>query len=129
MAPLTVSLDPAEPKVGIVALLGEHDAYSAGRIENELALLLDAGTHIVVDLTGATFIDSQTLSVLLGARHTARQRSLGFVLVLRDDHHTQVHRILEMTGLISAFAVETTLERARARTRDRRAAPERLKVA
>jgi anti-anti-sigma factor len=129
MAPVTVSLDPAEPKVGIVALIGEHDAYSAGRIENELALLLDAGIHVVVDLTDATFIDSQTLSVLLGARHTAEQRSLGFVLVLREQGHTQVHRILDMTGLVSAFVIEPTLERARAATRDRRAVPERLKVA
>jgi anti-anti-sigma factor len=129
MAPVAVSLDDAEPKVGVVTLLGEHDAYSAGHIEAELALLRDAAVHVVLDLTDATFVDSQTLSVLLGARHAAADRSLGFVLVLRDDDYTQVRRILEMTGLISAFVVEPTLERALAASRCRRAAPERLKVA
>jgi anti-sigma B factor antagonist len=129
MAPVAVSLDNAEPKLAVVALIGEHDAYSAGRVENELGLLLDAGVHIVVDLSEATFVDSQTLSILLGSRHAAEERSLGFVLVLPPGDSTQVHRILEMTGLISAFVVEPTLERARAQTRERHAAPERLKVA
>lgn len=126
---VAVSLDNAEPKVGVVALVGEHDAYTAGRVANELALLVDAGLHVVVDLTEATFVDSQTLSVLLGARHDAEEGSLGFALVLRADDATQVHRILEMTGLISAFVIEPTLERALAAARARRVAPDRLRVA
>jgi anti-anti-sigma factor len=129
MSPVAVSLDNAEPKVGIVTLIGEHDAYSAGRIESELALLRDAALHVVVDLTEATFIDSQTLSVLLGARHASEQRKLGFVVVLSEEDYTQVHRILDMTGLISAFVVERTLERALASSRARHATPDRLKVA
>jgi anti-anti-sigma factor len=129
MAPLSVTLDREPRPVGIVTLVGEHDAYSAGRIENELAVLLEAGHAIVIDLHDATFVDSQTLSVLLAARHRAERASLGFVLVLPDDDHTQVHRILEMTGLASAFAIEPELERGVTAARAGRAGGERIRAA
>ena len=88
MAPLSVTLDRDPRPVGIVTLVGEHDAYSAGRIDNELAMLLDARHGIVIGLEEATFIDSQTLSVLLAARHRAERAKLGFVLFLPADPET-----------------------------------------
>jgi anti-anti-sigma factor len=109
MAPIAVSLDHAEPRVGIVSLIGEHDAYSADRLAGELGLLLDGEAHVAIDLSDATFIDSQTLSVLLKARNAADERSLGFVLVLPPDDFTQVHRILDMTGLVSSFVMRATI--------------------
>jgi anti-anti-sigma factor len=112
MVPISVSLQEPDPAVGAVTLVGEHDAFSAARLENELAVLLDDGLHIVVDLRDATFIDSQTLSVLLGARHQAEQTALGFALVLSEDRYTQVHRLLELTRLGRAFAIFPTIERA-----------------
>jgi anti-anti-sigma factor len=118
MAPIAVTLAEEDAPSGIVALVGEHDAYSAGRLENELALLVDHDIRVVVDLTEATFLDSQTLSVLLSARHSAETRGLGFTLVLVRDDYTQVHRILEMTGLTSSFAIFPTLKRACAAARE-----------
>jgi anti-anti-sigma factor len=129
MAPIAVSLDRAEPHVGVVSLIGEHDAYSARRLENELGLLIDSGVHVVVDLTEATFVDSQTLSVLLTAQRHAEETSLGFVLVISHDSYTQVHRILEMTRLASAFATRPTLDEAVAAARDGVVAPPRVRVA
>ena len=114
MAPIAVTLQEQDPEVGVVSLAGEHDTFSSQRLENELAILLDDGLRIVVDLRDATFIDSQTLSVLLGARHQAEEAALGFALVLSDDAYTQVHRILDLTGLRTAFAVFPTLDRASA---------------
>jgi anti-anti-sigma factor len=129
MATIAVSLDRAEPPVGIIGLIGEHDAYSAKRLGGEFSLLLDSNTHVAVDLSGATFIDSQTLSVLLTARNTAEGRSLGFVLLLPPDEYTQVHRILDMTGLVSAFVTRPTLEEALDAARAHLADPHRLGVA
>src|SRR5919197_4716598 len=99
MAPIAVTLQEQDPEVGVVSLVGEHDAFSSQRLENELAILLDDGLRIVVDLREATFIDSQTLSVLLGARPQAEEAALGFALVLSDDAHTHVHRLLDLTHL------------------------------
>ena len=129
MAPIAVSLDRAEPNVGVVGLIGEHDAYSAHRLENELGVLVDSGVHVVVDLTEATFVDSQTLSVLLTARKRAQGRSLGFVLVVSADDYTQIHRILDMTRLVSAFVARPTLEEAVAAARSGVAAPQHAHVA
>ena len=114
MAPIAVSLQPRDPPVGVVTLIGAHDTSSATRLENELALLLDDGIGIVVDLREASFVDSRTLSVLLVARHQAETAELGFALVLGEGEHTQVHRIFDLTGLKTAFAVFPTLERASA---------------
>ena len=105
MMPIFVSLDPADPPTGVVALSGEQDAYSAPRLEDELCALLDEGIGVVVDLTATSFLDSQSLSILLTARHRAERDSLGFALVLPSEPYTQVHRMLDITGLIRAFAV------------------------
>jgi anti-anti-sigma factor len=129
MAPIAVSLDRAEPNVGVVSLIGEHDTYSARRLENELSVLLDTPVNVVVDLTEATFVDSQTLSVLLTAQKLAGKRSLGFVLVVSTHDYTQVHRILDMTRLASAFVVRPTLDDAVSTARAGVAAPERVEVA
>jgi anti-anti-sigma factor len=112
MPSLAVSLDRAEPTVGIIGLVGEHDAYSADHLAHELGLLLDSQIQVAVDLSEATFIDSQTLSVLLSARNAAEERELGFVLALPAGDYTQVHRILDMTGLVAAFVTRPTREEA-----------------
>src|SRR6266536_2911658 len=125
MAPISVTLQQRDPPVGVVTLIGEHDAFSATRLENELAVLLDDGTGVVVDLRDASFIDSQTLSVLLSARRQAEEADLGFTLVLSNDAYTQVHRLLDLTGLGAAFAAFPTLEEASRAVRGRRTEPGR----
>ena len=112
MAPIAVTTDRADPPVAIVELTGEHDGLTAHRIEQELAQLLDAGLPVVVDLLGASFVDSSTLSTLLVAQRHAAEASLGFVLVLDGAMGHQVHRIFETTGLESAFVVAHTREEA-----------------
>ena|SRR5439155_21650671 len=120
MAPISVTLARQDPPTAVVALVGEHDPYSSQRLENELAVLLGEGQRIVVDLQEASFIDSTTLSVLLGARHRAEAASLGFALLLSEREYTQVHHILDLTGLAPAFAIFGTLEDALAGVRSGR---------
>jgi anti-anti-sigma factor len=105
MAPISVTLARRDPPAAVVALVGEHDAYSSERLANELAVLLDEGQRIVVDLRDTVFIDSTTLSVLLTARQQAEQKGLGYALLLPERTYTQVHQILKLTGLGSAFAI------------------------
>ena len=112
MAPISVTLARRDPPAAVVALVGEHDAYSAERLESELTSLMDEGQRIVVDLRDTAFIDSTTLSVLLSARLHAEQSSLGFALLLSDRHYTQVHQILELTGLGPTFAIFGKLDAA-----------------
>ena len=117
MAPISVTLAPRDPPAAVVALVGEHDTYSAGRLENELGVLLDESRRIVVDLRDTEFIDSTTLAVLLGARKQAERSALGFTLVLPQRNYTQVHQLLDLTGLGRAFAIFDTLDDALANAR------------
>jgi anti-sigma B factor antagonist len=111
-SPISVTLAPRDPPAAVVALVGEHDAYSSQRLENELGLLLDEGRRVVVDLRDTEFVDSTTLAVLLGARRQAEQAALGFTIVLPPREYTQVRQILELTRLGSAFASYGTLDEA-----------------
>jgi anti-sigma B factor antagonist len=129
MAPISVTLAPRDPPAAVVALVGEHDTYSAGRLENELGVLLDEGRRVVVDLRDTEFIDSTTLSVLLRARNRADQSSLGFTLALAEHHYTQVHQLLDLTGLGSAFAIFDTLDEALAAARSGRVAGRPVRAA
>jgi anti-sigma B factor antagonist len=110
MAPISVTLARRDPPAAVVALVGEHDAYSSQRLENELAVLLDEGQRIVVDLRDASFIDSTTLSALLSGRQRAERSGLGFALVLPEREYTQVHHILDLTGLGAGFTIFGTLD-------------------
>jgi anti-anti-sigma factor len=110
MAPISVTLARRDPPAAVVTLVGEHDSYSSQRLENELAILLEEGLAVVVDLRDASFIDSTTLGVLLAGRTRAERTSLGFVLALPKDEHAQVNHILELTQLGRAFASVTTIE-------------------
>jgi anti-anti-sigma factor len=117
MPPISVTLARRDPPAAVVALVGEHDAYSAERLKSELTALLDEGLRIVVDLRDAEFIDSTTLSVLLGARLHAKRSSLGFALLLPDRQYTHVHQILELTRLGRTFAIFGQLDAALAAVR------------
>jgi anti-sigma B factor antagonist len=104
VAPISVTLARRNPPAAVVALVGEHDAYSSQRLDNELSILTDGGQSIVVDLRDTDFVDSTTLGVLLNARRETERKRLGFALVLPDDEFSQVHDILSLTGLGSGFA-------------------------
>jgi anti-anti-sigma factor len=119
VAPISVTLAGRQPPAAVVVLVGEHDAYSSNRLENELGVLLEEGRRVVVDLTEATFIDSTTLSALLSASREADRRGLGLVLVLADKGQTPVHQILDITGLRSEFTIFGDVDDALASFRDR----------
>ena len=103
----------------MVALVGEHDAYSSHRLESELVVLVEEGRRIVVDLRDATFIDSTTLSALLNGRNTADRNGLDLALVLSDESYTPVHQILDITGLRSEFRIFDDVDDALGSFRDR----------
>jgi anti-anti-sigma factor len=117
MAPISVTLAPRDPPAAVVGLVGEHDAYSAARLEGELGVLLEERLRIVVDLSDTEFIDSTTLATLLAARRHAQETGLGFTVLLRRQSYTQVNQLLDMTGLASSFAIYETLDEALAAAR------------
>jgi anti-anti-sigma factor len=104
----SVLIERSEPDVAVVAIVGEHDSYGVDRLEAQLMQLFAEDLSIVIDLSGATFLDSVTLFLMLRARKHAAEHGLGFSLQLGPEAGKYVHRAFELTKLTSVFSIGTT---------------------
>lgn len=94
----------------IVSLGGEVDVHTAPRLDEELARATGAGSRrVVVDLAGASFIDSTVVGVLLRAHERLGRDGGGLVLVSDDP---RILRVFELTGLDRRLTVERSLAEA-----------------
>lgn len=84
----------------VVAPVGELDMATVPQLREAIEDLLDQRwDHLVVDLTGVTFIDSTGLELLL---REEGQTSGSFELIVPPG---QVERAIELTGLRDHFAI------------------------
>jgi len=77
----------------VVVASGELDMECAGELR---AVLEPLTGSVVLDLSAVTFVDSTTLSVLVGAQN--RLNASGGKLRIRDPHDVP-RRVFEITGL------------------------------
>lgn len=106
----SVSSERPSDELGIVALTGEVDIYTAPQFKEQMLALLDAGaTKLLIDLTGVTFIDSTALGVLIGGvrRVNSAGGKMALVVVNRP-----VARVLAITGLDRVFTIHETRDAA-----------------
>ena len=104
------TIDTGDPVV--IAVHGQADLHTAPELRNAINAALDRGaTGLVVDLSEATFIDSMTLGVLLGAVKRLRPAGGKVGIVCVDPH---IRRIFEITLLDRVFSLHTDLDAARA---------------
>jgi anti-sigma B factor antagonist len=93
-----------------VALHGQVDLHTAPELRDELiGAIEDGAVNVVVDLTAATFIDSMTLGVLLGAVKRLRPRGGRLRIVCADPN---IRKIFEITLLDRVFSIYGTREAA-----------------
>jgi anti-anti-sigma factor len=104
----SIVVERSEPGVAVVALVGEHDAYSAPKLELEFALLQFDRYSIVVDLSETTFVDSAIVSVLLRAKENAKDAGRKLALVLDETTGDAVIRLFDVTGLRDVFPTGKT---------------------
>jgi anti-anti-sigma factor len=97
---------------GIAALdlEGEFDLTAADAIVERAEQILAAGKHLIVNLGGATFIDSSTIHALFKADAAARRS--GRVFVLQFGSRASVSRVLSITGTNEALPIRPTREQA-----------------
>jgi anti-sigma B factor antagonist len=100
-----IVIDDTAGDVLVVVIEGEHDIYTAPALRERLDESLDRGGGVVVDLTGATFVDSSVLGALLDARRRAHESDQGFVVCIGDQVEPGVRRILDITGLVPVLPV------------------------
>src|SRR3954465_11626215 len=112
-----IVLDERGEDVVVVVVEGEHDIYTAPTLRERLEEALGRGGGIVVDLTGATFVDSSVLGALLDSRRRSLEAGQGFVVCIGETVEPGVQRILDITGLVPVLPVlqgrEQAIEQAR----------------
>jgi anti-sigma B factor antagonist len=112
LARSTFNVDDTEidDKTQVVDVSGEVDLYSAPDLKKHVIGAIEAGkTNIIVDLSKATFIDSTTLGVLVGARKRLRTHGGALAVVCPDPDQLG---LFEMTGLDRVFAIHADRESA-----------------
>ena len=102
MGPGEIASERADPGVAVITFSGEHDLNTAPELRGRLAAALEERVPVVVDFSGAAFIDSSILGAVLDARQQARERGLGFAL---SDGAQPVQRVIEVTGLDTTLPV------------------------
>ena len=106
----------ADDGVAVVTVVGQADLHTAPDLRAVLGDVVDGGSRaVLVDLTGATFIDSMTLGVLLGALKRLASVDGRLALVIPDRH---VRRVFEITSLDRVFTIVDSLPEATSLLRD-----------
>jgi anti-sigma B factor antagonist len=97
--------------VHIVAVTGEVDLLTAPEFKQRVtAPIGGAGVErVIVDLTQATFVDSSSLGVLIGAHRRLQSRGGRLVIACATDAIVKTFRI---TGLDGVFTLVPTVEAA-----------------
>ena len=98
-------------EIPVVSVLGEVDLYTAPELLAALRDLSDiAGKHVIVDLTGTTFIDSTGLGVLIAATKMLRLKRGDLHLA---GSHGSTERAIYSAGLHTFFKLAPSVEVAR----------------
>jgi anti-sigma B factor antagonist len=95
-----------DERTQLIELSGEVDLYSAPEFKELVTRAIDRGKRrLVVDMTGATFIDSTTLGVLMSGAKRLNPDGGAVELVCADERILKTFRI---TGLDRVFRIYDT---------------------
>jgi anti-anti-sigma factor len=86
------------PGAAVVECTGEHDMTTRDEVDRLFGLLVTENDLVVIDVSGARFIDSSFVNNVLKADRLARQQ--GKVLRLQVGTTPIVRRVLEISGIV-----------------------------
>jgi anti-sigma B factor antagonist len=96
--------------LAIVSVSGEVDLETASQLgDHALVALRDVSPHVLLDLTGVTFMDSTGLKVLLSIQRRADLAGGSFAIAGAS---RSVRKILSVTGLDQTFTIHDTVDEA-----------------
>lgn len=109
---LSVATDRTDPVV-LVTAAGELDASTVAKLDEAIdAAIGGTERHVVVDLSGITFVDSTGITALIGALRRLNRARRRLALALGTGG--PVSRALELTGLDHTFECHPTASAAEA---------------
>ena len=110
---MDITIDHAvEGDYDILAPIGEVDLSSYVQLRDRMGELLDRGrVHLVLDLSGTSFLDSTALRALIGGRRRAYALGGSFAVICANP---PVLKLFALTKLDTVFGVLPSLEAWRA---------------
>jgi anti-sigma B factor antagonist len=87
----------------VVGLEGEHDVSTAPELETAVRDSFETGTRVVVDLSGAEFIDSSILSVLARCHQLAAHDEELVVVVAPESHASRLFELTAAADFLPTF--------------------------
>ncbi len=107
----SASDEHADDTTHVVAVSGEIDIFTAPEFKARIHHAIEAGRNVViVDLAGATFIDSSSLGVLISAHRRLARRDQGRLIVACDV--PAVLSTFKITGLDAVLELVGSREQA-----------------
>lgn len=91
----------------IVALKGEIDLDNSPAARKLLLENIDGASHVLVDLSGVTYIDSSGVASLVEALQTSKKNGIGFALAAASE---PTRRVLELARLDKVFTIHETVD-------------------
>lgn len=106
IAPFRVDDREISPDSHVIEVSGDVDLFTAPEFKERVIQVIEQGkTHLVIDLTNVSFIDSTALGVLVGALKRVRPDGGSIAVVAPDE---RIRGLFEMMGLDAAFAIHGT---------------------
>lgn len=109
-----IALERDDDGFAVLAVSGEHDLSTAPDLRRQLDELINGGEATVIDLSGATFVDSSVLGAILDARRRAGEAGVGLAVAQAKNGAEAVSRVLDITGLRAELPVHPDREAAAA---------------
>jgi anti-sigma B factor antagonist len=100
---VAVELHGPRSSVAIVAPAGELDTVTAPGLRVELITQIECRSHVILDLSGLSYLGSAGLKVIVEAHHAAQER--GGILRISGAGRRIVARSLSITGLDTLLVI------------------------
>ncbi|MGN6608143.1 MAG: STAS domain-containing protein [Jatrophihabitans sp.] len=103
---LTIRTETTPESRHILHLQGSLDFASKQEMVDQAlaAINKDGTTGVALDLSGVSFMDSTGLGAIVEISGAAEDAEVAFALI---DPSPRVHRVLEMTGLLERWTIES----------------------
>ena len=95
--------------VSVLAVSGRIDAYTAAELDRAVLGAVEAGRHLVVDLSGTDYVSSAGLRVLITAAKRADQQQLKLCLCGLQE---AVREVFDIAGFTRLFVIQDSREAA-----------------
>ncbi len=102
-----INVERVGPSSWVVALDGEHDLSTVPALQDELAAIFALGTTVLIDLAGATFIDSSVLAQLILAQRRVDEDD-NEQLALVAPEGGAAARLIDLVGVGRLFTIFQT---------------------